>query len=576
MARSLPLLAMVMMGLLVGSVCLVSSYRIRAGLSFFVEWASNVSVSNVVSISLLGGNDGYYIVLCNGTHIVVANSTGYVVRLRNIRDMLNSSSVDGFGVGYLSSNISHVFATVVYVVETLNPNFGDAYDIYVGLVMVDEYFERMLLREKVATIIGDMSSFLVVHDVRLRQVGLDIDYMMTPTLRCRIGNISSNLYSAVYIADGINLVLISEVGQVFHINTYSQLLGYSVGHVLSTVYGNQLVLAMKNVSGSDYVYVIVLYEDADGNIEEDVYREAIGLNIAYAGSVPDVACYDIDGDGIDEIIIDNGTSIIILEETNDTQYTNMLYTKMVMDVGAVDKLVIGNYTGDDAPEFIFYDPYDKRLEIWNLTNMVFSLNINGSPLRDIVLCDINRDGYVDVFLMTNTTAYFIYNNTYDVLSLLATPTSNGLLADIDMDGYLEFIYAANSTLYCYQTYYTGIGNIQFLDTEASKTFNINGDIDRDGLNNWEELYIYGTSPYIPNTGNNDAATYNMASSTIIGEDNTYKNGEKYVSTYQTEKTSKIYRIKNTSLCPLIIALFAIILIITATSIRHKLLVMTHF
>ena len=432
--------------------------------------------------------------------------------------------------------------------------------------MVDEHSERILLEEKVATIISNIPPDLMVYDIRSRHFGLDIDYMMTPTLQCKIGNISSNLYSAIYVVHTMNLVLIGETGKDFRIDTSSQLLGYSVGHVLNTAYGNQLVLAMKNASGVDCVYVVVLYEDADGNIQEDVYREAIGLNIAYAGNIPDIICYDIDGDGIDEIIIDNDTSITILEETNDTQYTNMLYTKMVMDVGAVDKLVIGNYTGDDAPEFIFYDPYDKRLEIWNLTNMVFSLNINGSPLRDIVLCDINRDGYVDVFLMTNTAAYFIYNNTYDVLSLPATPTSNGLLADIDMDGYLEFIYAANSTLYCYQTYYTGIGNLQFLDTKASKTFNINGDIDEDGLNNWEELYIYGTSPYIPNAENNDVAIYDTTSNTpIIEEDSPCGDGGEYVSTYQVEKTRKTYRIKSTPLCLPIIALLAIVPII----IRNK-------
>ena len=368
----------------------------------------------------------------------------------------------------------------------------------------------------------------------------------TPALRAYFGNISVPLYSLVYYSNSMNLFLVDGSSGIIEFDVYPQALAYTVGDVLSYVDGEQFIVAYQNVSGIDFICVYPLYENSTGAIGNDEDNDVLFWNITYAGDVIDIVSTDIDSDGTMEILVENGTELIVVTEKNDTQQSGILYTDFKVPTGVVDRMVVGNFMGDEKPEIIFYDPTSGSLEIWNNSARIFETKIDGSPVYDIVTCELDRDGYVDVFLLTNTTAYFVYNGgVVDSVLLPAAPTSNGLIADVDADGYLEMIFVANDTMYCYQTNFDGIGNTQFMNAAGLRTLSIDGDLDGDGISNADELYKYGTSVYIANTlseqsmPDNEPAENNSTDQTIANVEDSIDIMQKVSTSISKEESYEI-------------------------------------
>ncbi len=467
--------------------------------AFTLEWKTNVEISNVYTLALLKDGDLYSVVAGNGTYVVIVNASGYVESIISARDYLgiNHSSID-FSFGYLGSNITHVYATVVDV-SPIASIYGNGYgvDIYLffvssakgtstGVINVGKIFEM-------PRPIDDISSKFLIYVPEANR-------LLSPTLRASIGNVTGYLYSATFVSGEVVLTLVQEDLDFIEMDTSAMSITYTVGDILKELTGNELIIGLRNVSGEDYVIGFVLYESTDGSINIDNDHCVIAANITFSGDYPDVVVTDVDGDNENEVVVDNETGLGFFTATSDTYSTGYLYADGGINCGVVDRLVVGNFSGDSLPEYIFYDPNNSEIEVWNSTASVFSLKVNGTPVADIILCELDGDGYVDVFLMTETTAYFIYNGgLYDSFVLDSKPTSNGLIADIDADGYLEMIYVSNDTMVCYQTPYSKIGNTQLGDEYASRTLTLSKDTDLDRLSDWEELYVYGTSPYIADT-----------------------------------------------------------------------------
>ena len=462
------------------------------------EWSVDVNISNVFTVALLKDGPYYDVVAGNGSYISIVNGSGYLKSIIDVGDNLNISdtSVD-MGFGYLGSNITHVYTTVIDVKPLVSIN-GDGYAVDVYIFFVSNLKSTESPKAEVFRSINNLPRLDIPF--RLEDTKGDVYKRLIPTIRAFIGNLTGPVYSASFFAGSSFISFIKEDSKYVNINCECEEFGFTTGHVLSWVDGDQLVFALNDTNNGDLLVVYTLSEDSVDNIYINYNYTAYKGNISYTGYVPDVATADIDRDKIEEIIIDNTSGIIVLEEGNNTKNDGILSVKFGIQLGVVDRLMIGNFSGDPTPEFIFYDPTDSMLEVWNSTSKVYYLPVDGDPVADIVLCELDGDGYVDIFLLTNTTAYLVYGGgQYEYIQLPAEPTSNGLIADIDGDTYLEMIFVANSTMYCYQTSFTKIGNRQLLDSYAKRTLILDGNTDLDGLNDWEEVYVYCTSPYNPDT-----------------------------------------------------------------------------
>jgi len=461
--------------------------------SIIFEWSSKVGVNHVFTIALLKDGSTYDVVTGNGSHIVIVNGSGYVKEIINVKDRLDISddSID-IGFGYLGSNVTHVYATVVDLEPMMSIYGGNYVKTYVFLVS-----SLKSSNTPYAIVYRNIGNLPIRDfDPRLKEVSSDIYRKLIPTIRTGIGNLTSPVFSSAFYVGSSVLTLIEEDDDYININCDCREFGFTTGHVLSYANGNQLIIALNDTINGDIVVVYSLYEDTDGNIYIDYNNSAYAGNISYTGFVPDVAATDVDGDKIEEIVIDNSTGLFVLEEDTDTKDSSLLSVKCHIGAGVVDRLMLGNFSGDWTPEFIFYDPVNSELEVWNSSSKIYSLVVDGDPVADIVLCELDGDGYVDIFLLTNTAAYLIYGcGQYNYLQLPATPTSNGLIADIDGDTYLEIVFVANDTMYCYQTSFTKLGNRQLLNSYAKRTFVLDSDTDLDGISDWEEVYVYSTSPY---------------------------------------------------------------------------------
>jgi len=474
---------------------------------FALLWSSDIGIDNCSTIALLRDESLFDIVAGNGTYIVVINGSGAVKNVFDVRDILNlDSSVDDFRFGYLSSNLSHVFTTVVYYEPSVGIG-GGGYYILVNVLFVDSSSCYSTGKVRIRSI----SNSNIRGDILDRKIVSAVFspvLTMAPTLYACFGNCSKQVFSYFY-QDGYKYVgVVQEDLDYINLDSGANDTCYISADVLSYVDGRQLVMASENAMGIDYVIVYPLYKDVNGTLMVDYDNCVFAGNLSFTGVVPDVAAGDMDGDGNIEVLVDNSTGIVGLTETGNTQDSSLLYPDFLITCGEVDYLITGNFTGDAKLEAIFYDPVNLELEIWSTKDRVFNLSVDGSPIRDIVLCDLDSDGYSDIFLLTTTMAYFVYNGSnWESLSLSASPTSNGLLVDINSDGYIEMIYVSDNIMYCYSTPYTGIGNKQFMDEYASRTFYVSGDTDGDGIDDRDEIYLFGTSPYMVDTDRDGVSDY---------------------------------------------------------------------
>jgi len=473
---------------------------------FILLWSSDIVIDNCLTIALLRDGSLFDIVAGNGTYIVVINGYGAVKNVFDVRDILNlDSSVDDFRFGYLSSNVSYVFTTVVYYERDIGIG-GGCYYILVNVLFVDSSSCYSIGKVKISISNGDIQGDIL--DRNIVSVVLPPILTMAPTLYACFGNCSKQVFSYFYQDSYTYVGVVQEDLDYINLDPCANYTCYISADVLSYVNGRQLVMASESAMGTGYVVVYSLYEDVNGTLMVDYDNSVFVGNLSFTGVVPDVAAGDMDGDGNIEVLVDNSTGIVGLTETSNTQDSSLLYPDFLITCGEVDYLVIGNFTGDAKPEAIFYNPVNFELEIWSTKDKVFNLPVDGSPIRDIVLCDLDSDGYSDIFLLTTTMAYFVYNGSnWESLSLSASPTSNGLLVDINSDGYIEMIYVSDNIMYCYSTPYIGIGNKQFMDEYASRTFYITGDTDGDGIDDRDEIYIYGTSPYMVDTDHDGVGDY---------------------------------------------------------------------
>ncbi|MBT6973110.1 MAG: hypothetical protein HOA04_08420, partial [Euryarchaeota archaeon] len=176
-------------------------------------------------------------------------------------------------------------------------------------------------------------------------------------------------------------------------------------------------------------------------------------NVSLSWSALDVEFADMDGDTFDDLVSIHGTSELTLRTYNNFTGTWEENQSRVMEsnssVGMLSQLVdltVGELNGtgtgwtaivSDSEEFV-------STHIWDLNNGMWSSSISSfDGIRsDMLIHDIDSDGYLDIFGTTDiTTAVSMYNGTaWSVVSKESITNSiNATIADADMDGNMDFI-----------------------------------------------------------------------------------------------------------------------------------------
>ncbi len=458
------------------------------------EWSLNIGLNDTFTLALIRNGTTYYIVAGNGTHIAMVNGSGYLEFLVDLDTLINVSEHGQYGFGYLGSNVSHAIVSIAHIEPGISSNGGITDIVYYHMVFIDPSGVTVTKGYKVITYVS-MDGW---RNYLVRPTPSDsyVSGHMTPFIAGLFGNVTKKMYPLTFlVGDEVKMFMVDGDGCAVDMEVFPMAMSYTSGDILGYMNGSEIVIILHNQTGGDFVQIYTLCENSD-EIYNDRQDNVFLLNISVGGEVPDIVASDIDMDGSIEVIVENGSETAITGATADTENTSMLYREFGVATGIVDRLVVANFTGDAAPELIFYDPLSSEVEVWNTSKRLYSMKTDTPPVHDIVVCELDRDGYADVFFLTNTMAYFLYGQGQVFnISLSATPTSNGLIADIDTDGYLEMIYVANDTMYCYQTSFDGIGNLQFMNPDSPRVLAIDGDIDGDGISNAEELYVYDTDVY---------------------------------------------------------------------------------
>ncbi len=171
-----------------------------------------------------------------------------------------------------------------------------------------------------------------------------------------------------------------------------------------------------------------------------------------------VTCVDIEGDGMMELVIMmfNGTITCRDIFTGSISWkttipaTSLFTTPLVLDIA-----------GDGTPEMVFSNGWKMIYEI-NCTNGAISRQLNNSQYWEpVAAADVNRDGYIDIITIGGGYPNAIcfsglnFSQLWGISGLSKTSTFsketiNPVVADVDKDGNLEVLFSYNyNTIKCY-------------------------------------------------------------------------------------------------------------------------------
>ena len=489
---------------------MVRSQKIRAaenpdmGFSFEFEWSIGLGISNVFSIALIREEGGYGIVSTNGTHISSFHCSEMTTNtydvLSNLRGVLGD--VDSFGMSFLSSNITDAYGVGVAIKK--KTTFG-RYDMYGVLVKADWRGVYVLIEAApLSSGIGNVVPVLRGDSV-WRKGNVCPQLNMYPGI---VGNLKNmSVFYHLWLSEK------SWRNAIACANISSGIYGIDVGYGMSSPFSVAMVdvsednsdelIGPMNVSNNIYVVVETLgYDPVCGHIDSSVFNvSSIAGPSPISGQMVDIVVGDIDVDGFPEVLVDSslgGGCIHVFNMTNPL--SSLLEEERVYVGRPIDRLLGLNFDGTDSMELAFVDPMEKKLYVIDLNgHTVFSSSLDGEALYDIVPAELDGDGYADMVLLTDTYAWFFASGGISGRAQLpCVPTSNIILADVDMDGVLEWLYASNGTLICNSVVPGVLGNRQFSNPRNTRVFEISGDTDGDGICDYDEVYKYTTSPYIPN------------------------------------------------------------------------------
>lgn len=266
------------------------------------------------------------------------------------------------------------------------------------------------------------------------------------------------------------------------------------------------ILLPFNISsaGTPYIVSEFIYEenvlgriiDFEGNILNTFWISSLDKS-----SGVDIACGDIDGDGVDEIIVSNKSGlpqIRIYSQEGKIKYKEFLaYNENFRDgvnvavgdinMDGIDEIITSPRSGNNPIKIFSYDG-----KILDVSIYPFTTNYHGGV--NIVTGDINGDGYEEIIASTSVDVVSevrIYDNKGELLPIQFTPFASDFFGgpsitsgDIEGDGVDEIIICQSRKgnlckIYKYNKQQTVLNEWQVFDNNSGVMVSIE-DIDRNG------------------------------------------------------------------------------------------------
>ncbi|MEX0567630.1 MAG: hypothetical protein Q6363_000520 [Candidatus Njordarchaeota archaeon] len=483
---------------------------------------AGTSLDNIFSLALMRNGNDYYIVGLNGTHIIILDANLTTINTVNAYEMAEglSGELNEFSMKSLSSNITDLWAAGLGSQDIFSIGGGGGI-LNAYIIKIDAPHNVRIQVEKFKIISWFSNSHYHGDYIKNKDTAMsDLYLFSSPSIKSSLGGNITMSYVFTWRVGPYSFGNIAYNNITGDSNMISAFISVpsivSVDDIMAGFSGNELIY-YTNQSGVLYLLVDIMSNYTSRFSSDDVYYYNITDFAAkmnpVSGEIIDLVTGDFNADGEKEIALDvdkeNGT-ILVIHETNETYNSGVLFEQMNITVNVqIDKLIALNFSGADDLEFAFIDPSKKVLYVYDIKNQqVGSWSLDGNVLGDLVATELDGDGYMDIALLTNRSVWFVLSNgTVINETLSSVPTSNMIIADVDKDGYLEYIYASDNMIYRVETGFEYIGNKQFGDYKNSHSFSIRGDIDGDRIGNWDEVYKYGTSPYIADTDGDGLSDY---------------------------------------------------------------------
>jgi flagellin len=232
----------------------------------------------------------------------------------------------------------------------------------------------------------------------------------------------------------------------------------------------------------------------DGTFKNSVSLAVVGLSTALA--VDDVTIADLNGDGFEDIIVDNYVSSNIYIIINKGDGTFQTSTSIGLN-GATNPIsvITGDYNKDGFVDIIAATEGAVFSVILGNGNGTYKTAVNYNNVvgqREIISADLNNDGNLDIATThgySSSTIGIMYGNSdgsFKARLSIATGTALGLVAeDFNNDGYIDLVNANHVEQSIQVNFGDASGTFKstytFAPTGVSPFNMVSGDMNNDGF-----------------------------------------------------------------------------------------------
>ncbi|QDV09983.1 FG-GAP repeat protein [Planctomycetes bacterium Poly30] len=209
--------------------------------------------------------------------------------------------------------------------------------------------------------------------------------------------------------------------------------------------------------GGDEILILHLhgYEVIDTDSAMQPTRVATSAAaFALSGTVREAAAFDMNADGLDDLVIVDGASVRLLLSTSVSGQIDFSLSDQLPSYGGEVRMAGIQVSGTVTPELILLQDH-AHPAVWTLHvengefgpgTRIFSRATTGGQRIDLAPGDLDADGDVDAVLFGHDGSYEVLRNHGGVLALEASRVGGPAtaLADLDGDGDLDGICCGGS------------------------------------------------------------------------------------------------------------------------------------
>lgn len=289
--------------------------------------------------------------------------------------------------------------------------------------------------------------------------------------------------------------------QPYKVSWHSKDMGYGLKVAVGDVNGDgrEEIVAGTTYPGYGPTYLYII------GWRKRTYKTITKISLGSSQDVNSLAVGDVDGDGVDEIIVGGNNGIFVFK------LYGINYKKIFSDEtlrGKITSLAVGDIDGDGKDEIIAAGDDSRRLVVFNYRGGNFKKFIKdlNSKILNTAVGDTNGDGRKEIIVLTDAAGNSVLHiinfsrNAFNIRYSFNVPESPGRIletGDADNDGIDEIIFDFSN----YRVYLSKVKGGQLLKQWVSKrlddipTAAVIADIDRDAsteivVTTLESTYVY--------------------------------------------------------------------------------------